>query len=439
MIDSRHPEHDECALIVVLVDDDPTVVAVTSRILRDRGHTVHAYSSARAALDEWPDRVDVVVSDVYMPGMSGSEFFRAIRERLPRVPFLFLTAADDIPVVVELLRLGADDLVQKPVHPDSLLVRLQRVFDDAERRRRIERIELEHRLIALEKQKLASWRLLYATKDTRRTDQLIANLSRSINQSGGYMWLDLLESTIEPLDSDSFRVSRDVVEMVRSAATAQREVVEHITEIGRAASIDLGAEEVAVGEVSAWLDGYVGDSLRPLAAEHDRPLRVATRRGATDATGEPARRANRLRWSRDTVGAILHELVCNAIKYSPEDSPIDIGWGAAREGNRPFLEITVANRARTLTARDERGEPIIGVPYDYQELVFDLFFTIEAFPTPLAAERWSGGSGLYLARTYAGRLDGWISITTGIDHTAGVPVPRVTVATRFPILEGASQ
>ncbi len=79
--------------IVLLVDDDEAVRSTTAEVLTERGYTVRAAGSGAAALAllESGVAVDVVVSDIAMPAMDGSEFADRLARSRPRLPVVFLT------------------------------------------------------------------------------------------------------------------------------------------------------------------------------------------------------------------------------------------------------------------------------------------------------------------------------------------------------------
>lgn len=127
-----------------------------------------------------------------MPEMSGSEFLIAAKREAAELLFVFLSGNDDLEKAVDLLTKGAADYIRKQIIAETLLFRVEKAVEAARQAKLIERIEQERQLLELENRKLVNWRNLYASKDARQTDQMIRLLSRTINQAGGFMWLDLL-------------------------------------------------------------------------------------------------------------------------------------------------------------------------------------------------------------------------------------------------------
>ena len=76
---------------ILVVDDEPSVLAVVSRALREEGHEVIAVSNGQTAYDVARDQtVDVVVTNNRMPGLNGAELMSALRRRFPGIPVLDL-------------------------------------------------------------------------------------------------------------------------------------------------------------------------------------------------------------------------------------------------------------------------------------------------------------------------------------------------------------
>lgn len=87
--------------IVLLVDDDPLVLASAAGMLEELGHGVVEAGSARQALDRLAEGrpVDLVVTDYGMPGMTGLELAEALRQLRPRMPVLIATGYGEVPAI----------------------------------------------------------------------------------------------------------------------------------------------------------------------------------------------------------------------------------------------------------------------------------------------------------------------------------------------------
>ncbi|MGH9653112.1 MAG: sigma-54-dependent transcriptional regulator, partial [Bryobacteraceae bacterium] len=106
---------------ILVVDDDESLRRVTQVQLEQAGfqtQTAADGSEALAALQKAP--VQLVITDLKMPGMSGLELLRRIRAEYPEVVVVVITAYGTVESAVEAMRAGAYDYITKPVHPEEL-------------------------------------------------------------------------------------------------------------------------------------------------------------------------------------------------------------------------------------------------------------------------------------------------------------------------------
>ena len=114
---------------IFVVDDERVIADTLCAILRCSGYEARAFYEAESALSACEDDApDLVVSDVSMPGMSGTELAVRIKERLPRCEVLLFTGQV---ASRDLLRAASErgyefELLTKPVHPKDLLARVER-------------------------------------------------------------------------------------------------------------------------------------------------------------------------------------------------------------------------------------------------------------------------------------------------------------------------
>jgi two-component system C4-dicarboxylate transport response regulator DctD len=108
--------------LVALVEDDEDLRVATEQLLTLNGFTVRSFARAPAALAAiGADFPGIVVTDVRMPGMSGIELFRALRERDADLPVVLMTGHGDVQMAVAALKAGAWDFLTKPFDAEMLL------------------------------------------------------------------------------------------------------------------------------------------------------------------------------------------------------------------------------------------------------------------------------------------------------------------------------
>jgi len=113
---------------LLLVDDDPTLLAVLARRMAREGYEVLTAPSGAQALTQleqrWPS---LLIVDLMMPGMDGFELCARVK-RIADLPIIVLSAVDASEAKVRALEDYAEDYITKPFDPDELVARVQRVL-----------------------------------------------------------------------------------------------------------------------------------------------------------------------------------------------------------------------------------------------------------------------------------------------------------------------
>jgi CheY-like chemotaxis protein len=109
---------------VLVVDDEPIVLQVFSRVLSEKGLSTRTASNAEEALKLLDEGgIACVLADKNMPGMDGIEMLRRMREAQPHCAFIVMTGYASTESAIEALRLGAVDYLQKPFDDLDLVAR----------------------------------------------------------------------------------------------------------------------------------------------------------------------------------------------------------------------------------------------------------------------------------------------------------------------------
>ena len=137
---------------VHVIDDDEALRDSLTFLLRTARLDVQSYPSAMAFLEALPEaKLSCVITDVRMPGMSGIDLLRRLRERKISVPVIVITGHGDIPLAVEAMRIGAIDFLEKPFDDEVLIASVKAALrqKEGEVKRHGERAEIDGRLAAL--------------------------------------------------------------------------------------------------------------------------------------------------------------------------------------------------------------------------------------------------------------------------------------------------
>jgi DNA-binding NtrC family response regulator len=116
---------------ILIVDDDQRMLRALDKVLTGEGASVTAAQWAGDALDfltARQTRIDLVITDLRMPFVSGITVVYAIHEIFPALPIIVLTAFGSPDVEAECLRQGAAAFLEKPLNTSELLEVIKRVF-----------------------------------------------------------------------------------------------------------------------------------------------------------------------------------------------------------------------------------------------------------------------------------------------------------------------
>jgi DNA-binding NtrC family response regulator len=127
---------------ILIVDDEALMRDMAAESLRRRGHEVVLARNAAEGLEKFDGTFGLVLSDYKMPGGTGLEFLKRLRERDAEIPFVLMTAHGTVQVAVEAMRHSAWDFLEKPFDPDVLELTVERALEVDGLRRENRRLRL---------------------------------------------------------------------------------------------------------------------------------------------------------------------------------------------------------------------------------------------------------------------------------------------------------
>lgn len=348
---------------VLVVDDNAENRALAKAALEDEGYVVELATGGEAGLAAFARRrPDCVMLDIRMPGMDGLTACRRMRE-LPEsadIPILFVTAQRDVDTFDRAQEAGGDDYITKPVRPTEIVTRVANAVK--QRRMAAERGELAAQL---RRQRDDLMRL--QLQKEALTAFLVHDLKNPVNG------IELHAQRILR-DPNATERSRDAAHRISDDARALLRMIVNLLDVSKAdegrllprkESIEIGslvAEIIAAMQLKAK---SVGVSLE---ASIPSELRVQ---------GE-----------HDLVRRVLENLLDNAIRHAPEETPVSV-TARAKDGG---VEVRVADAG-------------CGVPADQHAQVFERF--MQASESAGRANRGLGLSFCKLAvEAHHGRI--WI-------------------------------
>lgn len=122
---------------VYIVDDEAPICDSVALLLKSVRLASRSFNDPARFLAQWqPDWRGCLLLDVRMPGMSGLEVQRLLRDRGNQLPIIFMTGHGDVPIAVEAMRAGAFDFLQKPFHDEDMIGRVQAALERDRQRAR---------------------------------------------------------------------------------------------------------------------------------------------------------------------------------------------------------------------------------------------------------------------------------------------------------------
>ena len=128
--------------VVLVVDDDAYIRDFVSLLLRDKGYQIQTAASAPLALVMVAEqKIDIVLSDIKMPGMTGIELLEKIHAEAPDLPVILMTAYADLDLAIDAIKRGTFDFLTKPFKAVDLINSLAK----AARYARLVRLERDYK------------------------------------------------------------------------------------------------------------------------------------------------------------------------------------------------------------------------------------------------------------------------------------------------------
>ncbi|MES2785117.1 MAG: response regulator [Pseudomonadota bacterium] len=382
--DSEHlPGVDE-QVNILIVDDEPKNLLVLETVLDDPGYRlIRANSGDEALLQLVTHEFAVLVLDVRMPGMTGFELARMIKERkkTAAIPIIFLTAYyNEDQHILEGYGKGAVDYLHKPVNPPVLRSKVA-VFAELYRRGRAVRIANRALTMEVADRRRAEARLgeLNATLDkrvTERTEALQASeaLLREANRRKDEFLATLAHELRNPLAPvrnaaqllrmaglrpEQLRWACDLID--RQVASMSR-LIDDLMDVSRINQGKLELRRQSTSLAAVLRDA--AEASRPLMEEFGHQFRMLLPTEEMEIDGDPVRLAQ-----------AFMNLLNNAAKYTEKGGTIEVA-AASVDG---WAKVTVKDNG-------------IGIAADRLESVFGMFSQVET-----ALERSRGGLGIGLA------------------------------------------
>ena len=361
---------------ILVVDDELGMRVGCQRALQSAGYEVDTAESGEQGLQILQSTsVDLVLLDMMMPGIGGSEMLDQIGKLDPNLVCIVITGYATVELAVQAIKKGAYDFIAKPFDSDTLLLTVEQGMEKrvlSIQARRLAELEAQAEKLAREKAELERLDRLKSTFTLTVAHELRAPVAAI--QS--YLRL-ILDGYIAQEDQAKY------LERAEKRAQAQLELVNDLLDLARLQDPDVKVETETV-----HLDQVLTEVLEAMAGQaQEKEIQV-------EVEVEPdlpplnvnARHAKQL-WTN---------LVSNAIKYTPDGGHVGVTF--KQEGER--LTGIVADTG-------------IGIPEDELPLIFEDFYRSKAAK---AHTQMGTGLGLSIVKRILEAYGGTIDVTSVVDQ-----------------------
>lgn len=283
--------------VILIVDDDEMVRLTHSALVSSLGYQVLLASDgveALALLDSIP--VDLVLSDIVMPGMDGLELLASVRGKYPETDVILSTGYHEKASYAEVIKSGAIDFIKKPIDLAELEAKLARAMREREMMRELERLSMQDSLTSTLNRRAFDERFCYEVERAKRQSYplMLAMIDidnfKEYNDKNGHQEGDkvliglaeiLKECTRDSVDM-CFRLGGDEFAVLLPQATANQgtEIVQRI--LLSFVELNYGSTSLSIGLVSCEQDSKLTkeeNETAAIQARADKAMYDAKRRG----------------------------------------------------------------------------------------------------------------------------------------------------------------
>jgi len=282
--------------VILIVDDDDMVRLTHSVLVSSLGYQVLLASNgveALAVLDAMA--VDLVLSDIVMPGMDGLELLSCVKQKYPETDVIISTGFHEKASYAEVIKAGAIDFIKKPIDQAELEAKLARAMREREMMSELERLSLQDSLTSILNRRAFDERFCYEVERAKRQNYplMLAMIDidnfKDYNDKNGHQEGDkvlvglaeiLKECTRDSVDM-CFRLGGDEFAVLLPQATASQgtEIVQRV--LLSFVELNYGSTSLSIGLVSCEQDGTLTREENEIAiqAKADKAMYDAKGRG----------------------------------------------------------------------------------------------------------------------------------------------------------------
>lgn len=187
---------------VLVVDDEKSVRDLLERVLKGAGYDVVTAANGQEALNKVSElKIESILMDIRMPGMSGMEVLQQLTINYPGTSVIMVTAVGDAQTAVKAIKLGAYDYIIKPFNQDDLILTVQRAIEKGHLLLENERYRLDLENKVGEQTRQLEQQFVELVETLAREHKLIYRLASHDSKQGKEALSKLPKELREPMNS----------------------------------------------------------------------------------------------------------------------------------------------------------------------------------------------------------------------------------------------
>lgn len=405
---------------ILVVEDEAAIRETIASFLElEDYHVTQAINGKDAMEKSRAIEYDLYLVDLMMPILSGEQFIKQLKTRIPDALVIVLTAVINPEKIVKIMRMGVYNYVVKPFDNMALMDTLQKAIEYRE----LILLAREKEMSAnREKQSEILWDNYKTGKLNKENIQvsvnLINNLQSTISQGSGFgaaMTLtDMINMTKEPIEIDGqqkYTIDKEILDLLVNNNTLCRQQISSITNaltIFSDKSIEL--KENSSGEIIQCVEDIV-EEFQPLA-EEKKALKFIVERPKT---------TYKIQSNLEYLKIAFEELLVNAMKFTTREAHISVITGF-KDG---FFSISVINPVdEKVGSISQEQESLILKPFLRLLPPVELFYDIE---------KYAMGLGLSIVHQIVLMHSGELSVRNIVQHLGDKPQKSVIADVTLPI------
>ncbi|MBN1499749.1 MAG: response regulator [Spirochaetes bacterium] len=345
---------------IIIAEDDNTTRVALSEFLSKQGYSVQGTENGADALELYKKiPSQIVITDLEMPGMEGSELIDNLKT-FESQPVIFVTTSHKDPeLIINIMKKGVYDYIIKPVDFSELFLKISRAFEQHEMKHALEITEKE-KMIRLENS--LEWFKFTdhfnSTKKLHSDQNLFDSLLTSLNQGPGFGTLITLIGIIASTatkQGEDYLINGEVFEAVKKNVAFAEKGFETFSDISNISEIFENPQKISISGLYEKLDSYM-KSLSDLVDLRNHAYKLSDLKELY--------RHSYVEIDEKFFIKAYHEVFVNALKFSPAGSKILVLLHISDK----MLTISVLNEFPADSSIRQ------GIPMGYENLVFEPFY-----------------------------------------------------------------